>query len=245
MITTYQPRLCYLLAALMIPLTFAAMPWDMEIARYLLKNDVPSLLRATLTISEIMAHGIGTIIILFAVGLLIPGGYRLVPRLGLSALGAGLLANLGKLMVIRVRPELITKKMTVQDTFLGWFPILEEGGLAMDRTMRSFPSGHTAAAVGLTVILVCFFPRGRWLFLVMGIFAAMQRVEADAHFLSDTFAGAAIGFLVAGLCLEPRLPLPKLFSRWERPVLESLQRHEENYALQMAKPSPTDQKRAA
>ena len=60
----------------------------------------------------------------------------------------------------------------------------------------------------------------------------MQRVEVDAHFLSDTCAGAAIGFLIAGLCLDQRLPLPKLFSRWERPVLESLRAHEENFTLE-------------
>lgn len=66
-------------------------------------------------------------------------------------------------------------------------------------------------------------------------FVAMQRIEVDAHYLSDTCAGAAIGFLVAGLCLAQRLPLPRLFSRWELPVLDSLERHEENYALQMTK----------
>lgn len=244
MIATYQSRLCYMLAALMVALTFAVMPWDMQIALYFLKNDVPSLFRVSLTLSEIVAHGMGTLIILFAVGLLIPGGYRLTPRLGLAALGAGLVANLGKMSVIRLRPEMITKKMTVGDTFLGWFPILEEGGLAIDRSMKSFPSGHTASAVGLTVILACFFPRGRWLFLTLGVLAAMQRIEADAHFVSDTCGGAAIGFLIAGLCLDPRLPLPLLFSRWEKPVLESLQVHEANYALQM-KESDIDHKRAA
>jgi membrane-associated phospholipid phosphatase len=165
--------------------------------------------------------------------------------LGLAAFGAGLLANLGKFCVIRLRPEKINKKMTVGDTFIGWFPILEEGGIAIDRSMKSFPSGHTASAVGLTVILAFYFPRGRWLFLTLGLLAAMQRIEVDAHFISDTCAGAAIGFLIAGLCLDQRLPLPKLFSRWERPVLESLRAHEENYTLKVSSQADSDQQQAA
>ena len=229
----------------MIALTFAAMPFDMQVARYFLKNDVPSLLRASLTLSEIVAHGVGTIIILVAVALLVPGGYLLTPRLGLAAFGAGLLANLGKFCVIRLRPEKINKKMTVGDTFIGWFPILEEGGIAIDRSMKSFPSGHTASAVGLTVILAFYFPRGRWLFLTLGLLAAMQRIEVDAHFISDACAGAAIGFLIAGLCPDQRLPLPKLFSRWERPVLESLRAHEENYTLKVSSQADSDQQQAA
>ncbi|MDG2388543.1 MAG: hypothetical protein P8M30_04410 [Planctomycetaceae bacterium] len=75
MTSTFHSRICYLFAALMIALTFAAMPFDMQVARYFLKNDVPSLLRASLTLSEIVAHGVGTIIILVAVALLVPGGY--------------------------------------------------------------------------------------------------------------------------------------------------------------------------
>ena len=64
---------------------------------------------------------------------------------------------------------------------------------------QSFPSGHTATAVGLAVALACAYPRGRWFFAGMALLAACQRVGDGHHFLSDTLAGASVAFLWCGV----------------------------------------------
>ena len=57
-------------------------------------------------------------------------------------------------------------------------------------------------AVGLAVMLSSLFPRGRVLFSVMAILVGMQRIVVSAHFPSDVFAGAAVGWLVAKVCVK-------------------------------------------
>ena len=42
------------------------------------------------------------------------------------------------------------------------------------------------------------FPRGRNLFLVVAIIAAVQRVIFFAHWPSDVAVGASLGFLISG-----------------------------------------------
>ncbi|MGX1885190.1 phosphatase PAP2 family protein [Streptomyces sp. NPDC055287] len=57
----------------------------------------------------------------------------------------------------------------------------------------SFPSGHTAAAVGFTVAVALSSP---WLgaaAAVPAVLVALERVHVGAHYPSDVAAGAAIG----------------------------------------------------
>jgi undecaprenyl-diphosphatase len=65
--------------------------------------------------------------------------------------------------------------------------------------LQSFPSGHAATAAGLAVALAVLYPRGRWLFAVLAVLAALQRVEVQSHFPSDVLAGAALGCLTGAL----------------------------------------------
>jgi membrane-associated phospholipid phosphatase len=73
----------------------------------------------------------------------------------------------------------------------------------------SFPSGHTAAAFAVgTVLAESGDDRLRWLRRVIGygigVGTAYQRVNHDAHWLSDTVAGAAIGMAVARFAMKRR-----------------------------------------
>ena len=77
--------------------------------------------------------------------------------------------------------------------------------------MQSFPSAHTATAVGLAIGLSWMYPRGRWLFAVFAALVACQRMQSCAHYLSDTLFGATVGFLVATVCIE----YVKWFDRFE------------------------------
>lgn len=73
----------------------------------------------------------------------------------------------------------------------------------------SFPSGHTANAATIAVVLVVLFPRA-WVALVGGawtLLMALSRTILHAHWLSDTLGGALAGagaaFLVAAVLAMP------------------------------------------
>jgi membrane-associated phospholipid phosphatase len=74
----------------------------------------------------------------------------------------------------------------------------------VDTSGYSFPSGHAVAgasiAVGLVIALVPAGPRRRNLEILAGLFAVamgLSRVYLRAHWLSDVFAGVALGAAVA------------------------------------------------
>jgi undecaprenyl-diphosphatase len=77
--------------------------------------------------------------------------------------------------------------------------------------MQAFPSAHTATAFGLAIGLTWLYPRGRWLFATFAVLVACQRIQSGAHFLSDTFFGAALGCVVAAVCIK----YVKWFDRFE------------------------------
>jgi membrane-associated phospholipid phosphatase len=118
---------------------------------------------------------------------------------------AGLFANLGKMLVARVRPRFF-EGGAITDSFVGWLPILfsNSSGLEFGFKIQSFPSGHTATAVGMAVGLSRIYPHGTWLFFTFAAFAASQRIDVHAHYLSDTTAAAAVAFLAAALIVDPR-----------------------------------------
>jgi membrane-associated phospholipid phosphatase len=66
--------------------------------------------------------------------------------------------------------------------------------------VQSFPSAHSATAVGLAIGLSWLYPRGRWLFAAFAGLAILQRLDADAHYCSDVLAGGGVAFVVAAIC---------------------------------------------
>lgn len=65
---------------------------------------------------------------------------------------------------------------------------------------RSFPSGHVAGITTLVVTLGEMYELGPWsktLLYVLPVLTAGARMQADAHYLSDTAAGAVIGAATA------------------------------------------------
>jgi membrane-associated phospholipid phosphatase len=104
--------------------------------------------------------------------------------MALTGLGAGLLAQLVKVLVSRTRPEL----------WLG--PANYARGAA-----TSFPSGHTVGAFALAGVLV--FGSRSWPVRVAALLLAtavgLARVLAFRHWLSDVTASAIIGLLAASV----------------------------------------------
>lgn len=71
----------------------------------------------------------------------------------------------------------------------------------------SFPSGHSALAFAVASVLARRYPRHRWVpWVVYGAatIVALSRIPDQAHFASDVFGGAALGFAIGHF-----VPLPQ------------------------------------
>lgn len=103
-----------------------------------------------------------------------------------AAMGTALmLTNIGKLVIGRGRP-----------LFFDEYGILHLSPFAFNDQFASFPSGHSTNAAALTIILMMWLPRLRYLILAAGLFLAASRVAAQAHYPSDVIAGFTVGTLV-------------------------------------------------
>lgn len=186
---------------LLMVLGAACLPIDLSVAAYFRGPGFPRFLAEAIENTEPWGHGVGVTLALLGVWSLDHRRRRLLPWLAAASLGAGLLANLGKLIVSRTRPrdfplDVVLSNMSVWDTFTSWLPILSghRGG-------QSFPSAHTTTAAGLSCFLAAMYPQGRWYFGLLALLVALQRVRSQAHFPSDVCYGAALGWIVAQACL--------------------------------------------
>lgn len=193
-----------------------ALALDMSVARYVSLIGMPGDVRKLFSVSEVFAHGFGVALILLTVAVLDPRKRYRLPRVMWCAFGAGLGAQLAKNFFPRLRPQVCDLTCTAWQTFVG------SGATAYAHTqqlatrdIQSFPSGHSATAVGLAIGLAWLYPRGRWLFALFAVLAMAQRLESTAHFLSDTLAGAALACLLAAVSWDNRA-LHGWFTRLER-----------------------------
>ncbi len=204
-------------AILFVAAAVSALGVDLPLARIAAAQDVAGDLSRMLAISEVFAHGCGVIMILVTAAALDPANRPRLVRVSVCAFGAGGAVQIIKHLVSRVRPYAYDLSGDVFGTFwLHGASSADSSSTAMiGPVVQSFPSGHSATAVGLAFGLAWLYPRGRWLFVLFAAMAAAQRVQFSAHFLSDTLAGAAIGSLIAGVCLGER-GIGAQFSRLER-----------------------------
>lgn len=159
---------------------------------------------------ETFGHGLGVILILLALHQLDRRRRWAIPRVLGCVLASGGAANLIKLLVIRFRPRNLPSPDSVWETFHHWLPMFSGGS-----GQQSFPSAHTATAVGLAAALIWLYPQGRFLFTLLAVLVGCQRIVSGAHYLSDVLVGAAIGCLISMLFLHVGL-LPGCFDRWEQ-----------------------------
>jgi len=195
------------LASLFVVTACAALPIDLVAAEFAKSQRLPGDVRKLFDVSEVFAHGLGVLLILIAALVLDPVNRPRLPRVAACAYGAGLVAQFLKYVLPRVRPNAVDDfaSVTALGTFLPWQGELPEQLRQLGSSaIQSFPSGHTATAVGLAWGLSWLYPRGRWLFAIFALLAAAQRVQSSAHFVSDTLFAAAIGTLVAGVVLNDR-----------------------------------------
>lgn len=97
---------------------------------------------------------------------------------------SGLTVDVLKPLFGRARPALLERH-----EFYGFQP------LTFDSAYYSFPSGHANTAMVVALVLAYLCPRQRHWLIGIGAFFAFTRVVVNAHYLSDTVAGAAIAFM--------------------------------------------------
>lgn len=177
----------------MLLLAAAAVTIDVPLARWPQGRDYPRAVRELMSLAEAFGHGVGVGIVLLTVFTLDPARRSALPRSIAAVLAAGGGANLVKLLISRSRPgSTDLAHLDGWQTFSSWLPFGGNGS-----AWQSFPSAHTATAVGLALVLYWLYPHGRWLFAAMAAAVAAQRVLGSAHFTSDVLAGAAVGWWCA------------------------------------------------
>jgi membrane-associated phospholipid phosphatase len=204
-----------LLPVAVVLLAVAVMPADVAISAWFLGEYCPGVLRGLFALCEVFGHGLGVLVILAVIHQLDPARRWALPRVALATFGAGLLANISKLVIARTRPRNFTFDNDVWSTFGDWFPSIAHGS-----TGQSMPSAHTAAAVGLAAALIWLYPRGRIVFPALVVLVAMQRINEGWHYPSDVLVGAALGLVAAlGVLRYGHLPamLGRLEARWQSP----------------------------
>jgi len=170
---------------------------------------IPSDLKRVLSWAEGFGHALGVVLLALVIYQIAPDRRRALGRAVCMALASGLAADGIKLLVARTRPRAFDLSQPILDSFTGLLP-----GLAGGSGSQSFPSAHVATATGWALGLGWVYPRGKWIFVFFAFLVLCQRLEANAHFLSDCLAGAAVGCLASSLFL-PGGWLSRRWDRWE------------------------------
>jgi membrane-associated phospholipid phosphatase len=202
----------WLFSGILIAGAAAGVSWvDVGSREWVQKIGLRGDIERVIKLMEIFAHGTGLLVTGALIWTLAPGYRRSLPRL-LAAYGlAGLVVNLTKLLIPRLRPS-AGVDANLPETALNW-----------DYLSQSFPSGHSAAAVALGLSLAILFPRGQWVFMTLAGLACLQRVVFDAHWPSDVLAGAAIGVWAVAVVYRTAWA-DRLFNRIENAPIESAER---------------------
>lgn len=210
-------RLRLLAAGLLVAAGGLLLLVDLPVAGWFRQNELPGDLARLVNFSEVFAHGLGAAAVLGVAVALDPSlrqaGMRWdLARLCLAAFSGGLVVDLIKGVVTRVRPR--SADLTSLASALGTFGDqaatagvpLAKGPLAKSVELMSFPSGHAAVAAGMATALAWKYPHGLPVFAAVAACAAFQRVVTSAHYPSDVAFGAAIGIAAAAICLGRSRP---------------------------------------
>jgi membrane-associated phospholipid phosphatase len=130
---------------------------------------------------------------LYAMGLLRKDSYEQKTALlaGEAVADSLILSTVLKVSTLRLRPSDIPPQGDFSDSFF-----LRRNAI----TSGSFPSGHTIAAFSVATIFAERYSKHRWVPWVAYATAAtigFSRVTLQAHFPSDVFLGAALGYSVS------------------------------------------------
>jgi membrane-associated phospholipid phosphatase len=133
-----------------------------------------------------MQYGVFLTIPVLCLVALVLRRFRLAVAMAIAGVGVYFLARVVKELVSRGRPAELLAGVVERETFA-------TGSLG-------FPSGHTAVAGALTVVVTPYL-RGRWKIVPAALLATvfLGRMYVAAHVPLDLIGGAALGFAAGGL----------------------------------------------
>ena len=205
------PRILVAVLVLLVAAVCLA-PFDVIISRTIEIGFFPGDLRKIFELSEIFAHGYGVVLVLIGIGVLFPDKRVYLPRVGMLAACSGLTAQFIKMFIIRERPGGFVGEW--EKATSTWSGFIEPFKLNLETHFQSFPSGHTATAVGLAIGLTYVFPRGKYFFATLAVLASLQRIVGYAHWTSDVLSGAAVALIVCCFLMQD-YGLGGWCNRWE------------------------------
>jgi membrane-associated phospholipid phosphatase len=152
-------------------------------------NDFNGAFASNITMSEVLIAPAS----FYVVGLLDKDPYaRKTGLLAAEALGdVTVLSEVIKAVTRQTRPQAIPPYGNFSDTFFN-----AKG----DPFSSGFPSGHTISAFAVATVIAHRYRRHRWVpFVAFGAASLIgfSRITTTAHFPSDVFVGAALGYAVA------------------------------------------------
>lgn len=177
-----------------------ALPYDIEVSKWFLQENAPHWILELADAAE--PFGDGTCVIIFCIAMYLVDRARRRDLLLVivASQGAGMVTNVIKIAVNRVRPASFTFDAPVSETFGPWFDFDN-----LSSSYQSFPSGHTTTAVGLAMALALIYPRAKILYFMLAVFVGVHRVSVGAHYMSDVFGGAFVGYTVGLICCRVHL----------------------------------------
>lgn len=207
-------RLRWQMIALLAVLAIFALPVDVVLAQFFMSDPLPGELRSLIHKAEFFGHAYGILGISFTIYLINVSRRRQLFRLIASALMAGIACDAIKVVVHRVRPVDFSFAEG-QSTFLGLsVRHVDSLGEVFNSAYHSFPSAHTATSVAFALALGGMYPQASRWFLWLAGMVALSRVDGGAHFMSDTFVGAIVGY-ATGCWLLGDTRLSTWFSEFE------------------------------
>ena len=213
--TLYHPSTLMWLAGIAMLFVPMVILIDVAVARWFATDPLPREVGSMLDLMLFFSHGTGIFLILVCILMLAPRCRWHVPRLTVLAMGAGAVATIAKMFVLRPRPNVLNLDVATYDFAMLWaFDWELEQVATFTASTRAFPSGSTATATAFAVGLWVVLPRGRWLFAALCMGTFLQRLNCGAHFVSDLFGGTAIGLMWSYICFHPRL-LGNIFDKME------------------------------
>jgi membrane-associated phospholipid phosphatase len=97
---------------------------------------------------------------------------------------SGLTADLIKYIGGRARPKLYFSEQLFGFDFFHW-----------QYAWTSFPSGHSATAFSVAMLLSILYPRWRYAAFFSALLIAFSRIFLSQHYISDVVAGSFLGIL--------------------------------------------------
>jgi membrane-associated phospholipid phosphatase len=97
---------------------------------------------------------------------------------------SGITADLVKYVAGRARPKLYFHEHLYGFDFFHW-----------ENAWTSFPSGHSATAMSVAILLAILYPRWRLVSLFWGLLIAFSRIVLAEHYISDVIAGSFLGIV--------------------------------------------------